>query len=647
MASSLPPHYHFPLNSFAQYDPFVNAPRCPLVSSSCDTGDELLSGVGSQLEGGPELHSPNTIDGCEDSSGSVFQRDESVERLRIRSMDGDIMKVGSQVEVEFVVNAAVDTEDRNNPGLSSTGSLYYGTDASSIEWNEMQTFQMEPGSGTTSITVRFILRRGSYNQVVRVVFGYTESRVEACPRDGSFFQDVDDLVFAVEDDGFVFPTFSPTLFPTVSPTDRPSNMPSTPPSSSPSNTKTWATYDAQYHSPRCVDVVASCDTGVDLIAGVAEQEPNSSNTIDGCEDFSTSSAHQVESIQRIFIQTVDGRDFAVGKEVEVRAFVRSASNTEGREYPGERDVGSFFYAPNADTKDWTYITTSTVQTDGEMHTIEARFMLQPGHSTQAIRLNFGYAEYAIDPCARSSSFYDVDDLVFDVNHDMFPKPTFHYVPADKEPSKPVESITRTAIYDAEYAAPRCSDLVSSCETGSTLVKKTSELEQNSPNSVDECRDVSIGSEEDFESIDRVIVRSLNGDIMSVGSWVEVIVIVKAPNRPRFPNHHQLAHIYYKTNINSNWKYISSRVALSGSGHTSFSAKFKLPEGETQIVRVNYGYGELDISPCASGWEFMDVDDLVFSVAAAPRTPTSTPTLSPSASSLTFYSSSLPTRSPTS
>jgi len=289
----------------------------------------------------------------------------------------------------------------------------------------------------------------------------------------------------------------------------------------------------------------------------------------------------------------------------------------------------------------------TVQTDGEIHTIVARFMLQPGQSTQAIRLNFGYAEYMIHSCKRSSSFYDVDDLVFDVNHDMFPEPTFHYIPADEEPYPPVETVRRTAIYDVEYTAPRCLELGSSCETGSTLVKKSSEYEQNTPNSVDECRDVSSASEEVFESIERVMVRSLNGDIMSVGSWVEVVVMVKTPNRPRSPNHHHLAHFYYKTNIDPHWKYISSMFVLTGFGNSSFSTKFKLPEGETHIIRVNYGYGELEIGPCVSGWEFMDVDDLVFSVAAAPPTPTSTPTLRPSASSLTFYDSLPPSKSPTS
>jgi len=632
--------------SFAQYDPFVNAPRCPLFSASCDTGDELISGVGSQSEGGPEPNAPNTIDGCNDSSLSVFQRDESIERIRIKSMDGDIMTVGGEVEVELVVNTAMDTEDRSNADLLSTGILYYASDASDTEWNEIHIFHMEPGSGSKSVTARFILRRGSYNQVIRVVFGYTESRLEACPN-GDFFQDVDDLVFAVEDDGFVFPTFSPTLSPTLSPSIRPSNLPSTQPSSSPSNPKTWAAFDSHYNSPRCVDVVTSCDTGDDLIAGVAAQEPNSSNTIDGCEDFSSPSTHQVESIQRISIETVDGGELAVGKEVEVKAFVRAASITEGREYPGKKDVGSFFYAANADTKDWYFITAATVQTDGEIHTIVARFMLQPGQSTQAIRLNFGYAEYMIHSCKRSSSFYDVDDLVFDVNHDMFPEPTFHYIPADEEPYPPVETVRRTAIYDVEYTAPRCLELGSSCETGSTLVKKSSEYEQNTPNSVDECRDVSSASEEVFESIERVMVRSLNGDIMSVGSWVEVVVMVKTPNRPRSPNHHHLAHFYYKTNIDPHWKYISSMFVLTGFGNSSFSTKFKLPEGETHIIRVNYGYGELEIGPCVSGWEFMDVDDLVFSVATAPPTPTSTPTLRPSASSLTFYDSLPPSKSPTS
>lgn len=143
------------------------------------------------------------------------------------------------------------------------------------------------------------------------------------------------------------------------------------------------------------------------------------------------------------------------------------------------------------------------------------------------------------------------------------------------------------------------------------------------------------------------MQSLNGDIMSVGSWMKVVVIVKVPKQPRPPNHHKLAHRYYKRNNNPNWKYILSRFALSGSGHTSFSVKFKLLEGKTHIVWVNCGFGEVDISLCASGWEFLNVDDLVFSVAAAPPTTTFMPALRPSASSLTFYASLPPIKLPTS
>lgn len=69
------------------------------------------------------------------------------------------------------------------------------------------------------------------------------------------------------------------------------------------------------------------------------------------------------------------------------------------------------------------------------------------------------------------------------------------------------------------------------------VRKKSELDQNSPNSVDECRDVSIASEKDFKSIDRVMVQSLNADVMSVRIWVEVVVIAKASNQPRLPDPH--------------------------------------------------------------------------------------------------------------
>ena len=96
----------------ADFDSDFRAPRCETLGSSCDSGDTLLLGVGSLFQGGPEPNAPNTLDNCIDSYDSVFQRDESIDRLIVKSIDGGIMTAGRMIEVEATVSTAVNVTSR-------------------------------------------------------------------------------------------------------------------------------------------------------------------------------------------------------------------------------------------------------------------------------------------------------------------------------------------------------------------------------------------------------------------------------------------------------------------------------------------------------------------------------------------------------
>jgi hypothetical protein len=86
----------------AIYDATLKAPKCAVAGSVCDAGN-LLVGRGT-IVGGPELHQPNTIlSSCPDGGEGVFHSDESIDGLRISTVDGSPIAPGKTVRVEVTV----------------------------------------------------------------------------------------------------------------------------------------------------------------------------------------------------------------------------------------------------------------------------------------------------------------------------------------------------------------------------------------------------------------------------------------------------------------------------------------------------------------------------------------------------------------
>jgi hypothetical protein len=70
----------------AAFDATLKAPKCASVGSSCDSGASLILGRATL---GPEAHRPNTIGGtCLDGTSGAFHVDESIDRLKVVSVDG-------------------------------------------------------------------------------------------------------------------------------------------------------------------------------------------------------------------------------------------------------------------------------------------------------------------------------------------------------------------------------------------------------------------------------------------------------------------------------------------------------------------------------------------------------------------------------
>ena len=163
---------------------------------------------------------------------------------------------------------------------------------------------------------------------------------------------------------------------------------------------THAAYDPVLRAPKCDTVQAKCDT-VGLVNGraILGPEPSQPNTIGGtCADGTSGSYHYDESLDRIRVTREDGTAFAAGKRVRIEAnvWVYSASS----------DYLDLYYASDATSPTWVYLTTLRPGADGAQ-LLSTEYVL-PSGSLQAVRGNFRYSG-SVGSCT-SGSYDDRDDL---------------------------------------------------------------------------------------------------------------------------------------------------------------------------------------------------------------------------------------------
>eukprot|EP00804_Cyclotella_cryptica_P004504 CCRYP_017648-RA/>CCRYP_017648-RA protein AED:0.36 eAED:0.36 QI:96/1/1/1/0.5/0.33/3/154/511 len=439
----------------------------------------------------------------------------------------------------------------------------------------------------------------------------------------------------------------------------------TPSPTTPSPTKKpvgtqFATYDENFGAPYCENTGSACDSRLAL-NGVDGYESFAPNTIDGCRDYSIGTYRVDESIEKIIIRTVSREALAMGTEVEVAAVVYTATNTTGRDKAKavEWDVGSFFYTPDARNVSWQYLDTLFLQPGSGAKTLTTRFTLARGSSTQAVRLTYGYMEFAIEPCERDQYWQDIDDLVFTVGYGDFPPPSSQ-PSASARPSKfpsvaPTESTSEqtsikptsnsnslhlTAVYNASLKAPYCSNIGSSCSSGilldgSGLLAEIGHRERNAPNTIDDCKaDQETASSfaiqriyRHDETIDKIVIRSVDEGLLRIGCEAELEVTVwsaQDTTKRNNPNKWSVAHLYYAPKVESSnvtWIYILSEAVAPSQGKYNFNTRLNLESDlswdnsssatVTQAVRVSYSYDQYKPNHCPENADYRDVDDLVF------------------------------------
>ncbi len=166
----------------APYDATLRAPRCFSVNMACDSGT-LLNGRNNL---GPEPNKPNTINGsCADGASGVFHSDESIDKLRVSTVDGTPFAAGKSVRIDATVWAY-------SSYTSDKLDLYYAANANSPTWTLIGTLTPTK-AGSQVLSRTYTLPAGTL-QAVRARFRYGGT-VGSCGTGA--YDDHDDLIFAV------------------------------------------------------------------------------------------------------------------------------------------------------------------------------------------------------------------------------------------------------------------------------------------------------------------------------------------------------------------------------------------------------------------------------------------------------------------
>jgi streptogramin lyase len=170
----------------AAYDARWRAPACTAPGTGCDSGT-LVRGRDSLADVGAEPNQPNTLDsGCADGTAGTYLVDESIERIRVRSVDGGPLAAGSPVFVDvdvFTFMSAVDSLD-----------LYYGANAENPSaWTLIGTLQ-PAARGPSTLRMTYALPLGG----VQAIRANVRRLGSPAPCTNGPYDDHDDLVFVVD-----------------------------------------------------------------------------------------------------------------------------------------------------------------------------------------------------------------------------------------------------------------------------------------------------------------------------------------------------------------------------------------------------------------------------------------------------------------
>ncbi len=167
----------------AVYDATLKVPACAEAAAGCDSSSRI-SGRDT-IAGGAEMRQPNTLfSSCADGTQGQYLFDESIERIRVATLDGSVLAPGKTVQVEVTVFAYGDF-------TSDWLDLYYTGTAASPSWTWLATVPAV-ASGLQTLSATYVLPSGSL-QAIRAAFRYQGT---PSPCWTGNFNERDDLAFA-------------------------------------------------------------------------------------------------------------------------------------------------------------------------------------------------------------------------------------------------------------------------------------------------------------------------------------------------------------------------------------------------------------------------------------------------------------------
>jgi hypothetical protein len=173
----------------AIFNPGLQAPSCLPTGRSCDSGTLLVGR--DTITGGNEPNQPNTLqDSCADGSGGAFHDRESIDRIKVSTVDATQMAPGKQVRVDVTVWSATFGGSFFGDWLD----VYFAPNANAPVWTLVGTV-FSPNKGLQTLSVNYTLPAGTL-QAVRAHFRYG-GQPSACGVLGRV-DDHDDLAFTVQ-----------------------------------------------------------------------------------------------------------------------------------------------------------------------------------------------------------------------------------------------------------------------------------------------------------------------------------------------------------------------------------------------------------------------------------------------------------------
>jgi hypothetical protein len=169
-------------SNLASYDGVRRAPACAAAGASCDTGPTLVSGRGPL---GPETNAPNTLNStCPDGTAGTFGADESLNRLKVSTLDSSYLAPGKQVRVDATVVAFAATVD--------VLDVFVASSADAPLWAYLGSAPSTASGLQTLSVVGTLPPAGTPRMAIRAQFRYQGS-ASTCSTGP--YDDRDDLVF--------------------------------------------------------------------------------------------------------------------------------------------------------------------------------------------------------------------------------------------------------------------------------------------------------------------------------------------------------------------------------------------------------------------------------------------------------------------